>query len=58
MHAVSINQIADILHFNDKCPYERYIINNANLYQTIIFVSEKKFVFRVILGNACEVEKT
>ena len=35
------------------CPYERYVINNASLYQTIIFVSEKKLVFRVILGNAC-----
>ena len=35
------------------CSCERYIINDANLHQTIIFESEKKVVFRVILGNAC-----
>ena len=35
------------------CSYERYVINDANLYQTIFFESEKKVVFRVILGNAC-----
>ena len=35
------------------CSYERYIINDANLYQTIILVCENKLVFKVILGNAC-----
>ena len=39
-------------------PYERYIINDTNLYQTIMFVCVKKLVFKVILGNACVGEES
>ena len=34
------------------CPYERYILNDANLYQAIIIAYENKLVFKFILGNA------
>ena len=35
------------------CLYERCIINDANLYQTICLVCENTVVFKVILGNGC-----
>ena len=31
MHAVSTNQIADILHFNDNGPYWQSVIESVNV---------------------------
>ena len=36
MHTVSTNQIADILHFNDKTYYEQYIYENINNFAAFI----------------------
>ena len=49
MHTVSTNQIADILHFNDKTYYEQYIYENINNFAAFIKIISVHSVTYVII---------
>ena len=54
MHAVSINQIADILHFNDKENYKTFTC----LFESFKQKSKKNYCHNLLITNGNDMKRT